>query len=190
MAYEYITSNNLFEKQTYMYSEYRGMDFLNEYLDSRRECLEQYKDMSEGYISMIETINSPTQRKLLKVRRCLRGKKWNRQIKKIMDAYTKTFEVRKRIYTNYDDNWKPLDNAGFEEYGVYLILADCLIYAYQNTKCLKYFNCLLKLNDSLLSLYEQLEDKYKIWLCWIIRQEQNIFLLLLKENDLYWEMEK
>ncbi len=28
MAYKYITDNNLYKKQTYMYSEYKGMLFL------------------------------------------------------------------------------------------------------------------------------------------------------------------
>lgn len=41
MAYKYITDNNLYKKQTYMYSEYKGMLFFKEYLDSRQAFLEQ-----------------------------------------------------------------------------------------------------------------------------------------------------
>lgn len=41
MEYKYITENNLFEKQTYMYSEYKGIDFIKEYMSSRKnwQCI-------------------------------------------------------------------------------------------------------------------------------------------------------
>lgn len=39
MSYQYVTANNLYEKQNYMYSEYKGMVFLKDYLDSRKKFL-------------------------------------------------------------------------------------------------------------------------------------------------------
>ena len=39
MSYKYVTDNNLYEKQTYMYSEYKGRAFLNDYISSRQNCL-------------------------------------------------------------------------------------------------------------------------------------------------------
>ncbi len=51
MAYKYITDNNLYQKQTYMYSEYKGMDFIEEYLNSRQSYLKSSK-MSWGGTSV------------------------------------------------------------------------------------------------------------------------------------------
>lgn len=39
MLYKYITSNNLYEKQNYMYSEYGGIEFIKEYINSRQKYL-------------------------------------------------------------------------------------------------------------------------------------------------------
>ena len=42
MSYKYITENNLEHKQTYMYSEYGGMNFLLEYECIRQEFIKKY----------------------------------------------------------------------------------------------------------------------------------------------------
>lgn len=48
MGYKYITENNLYEKQTYMYSAYKGIDFIKEYLNSRENCLKEIKKRGGG----------------------------------------------------------------------------------------------------------------------------------------------
>ncbi len=40
MNYKYITEDNLENKQTYMYSEYGGEDFLKAYVKSREDVIE------------------------------------------------------------------------------------------------------------------------------------------------------
>lgn len=39
MLYKYITGNNLYEKQNYLYSEYGGIEFIEEYINSRQKYL-------------------------------------------------------------------------------------------------------------------------------------------------------
>lgn len=48
MGYKYVTSNNLYEKQTYEYSEYRGIDFITEYLESRKRCFINPENIEGG----------------------------------------------------------------------------------------------------------------------------------------------
>lgn len=39
MNYKYITENNLENKQNYMYSEYGGQDFVDAYIESRKNAM-------------------------------------------------------------------------------------------------------------------------------------------------------
>ena len=56
MSYKYITDNNLYHKQTYMYAEFGGKQFLKDYLKSRSivrkaaECAEPEEDIGEESI--------------------------------------------------------------------------------------------------------------------------------------------
>lgn len=106
-----------------------------------------------------------------------------------VNAYTKSFEVRKRIYTNYDNNFKPSDDAGFEDYDNYLLFAECLLLVYRQTGCLKYFNCLLKVDDTLLSVWEKLRKYQKKYMSRIIRHELECFYQLVDENKIYMGVE-
>lgn len=189
MAYKYITDNNLYDKQTYMYSEYGGIDFLEEYLLSRRiylgkaryDTLECHDCEYTGFIDGLSQVKQD----FVKIRDGFRGGECEDSIMELINAYTKTFEVRKRIYNEYVSNWKPSVNAGFEDYEAYLLFAECLILSYKYTKCLKYFSCLLKVDDTLLSIQSKLDCKMKTYLGWIIIQELDIFYHLANENEVY-----
>lgn len=106
----------------------------------------------------------------------------------LVNAYTKSFEVRKRIYTEYNADWKPLCGAGFEEYESYLVFAECLLSAYRLTKCLKYFNCLLKLDDTLISVQNRMQRHLKEHLGQILIQELDIFSQLVAANGVSEEV--
>lgn len=186
MAYKYITNNNLYEKQNYMYSEYKGMTFLKEYLDSRQAFLEQ-NEYEKTDNAVGESISDPVQLDLSNLKRNMESGNYDKETVGLINAYTKSFEVRKRIYAEYDDNWKPLSNAGFENSENYLLFADCLVLAYRSLKCMKYLNCLLKVVDTLLSIQNRLDCRSKEYLSCIIRQELDIVYQIAGENDICWE---
>lgn len=188
MKYKYITDNNLYNKQTYMYSDYEGMLFIKKYLNSRNAYLEQHKNIENRVLKKIKEGDSPTQRNLRELLHQLNCGENGREDICAVDYYTKSFEVRKRIYTEYDSNWKPFENACFEEYESYLLFADCLLSAYRKTSCLKYFSCLLKLDDTLLSIQNQLDDSARGYLSSILSQELEIFSSLADKNEICWEV--
>lgn len=186
MAYKYITDNNLYEKQTYMYSEYKGIVFLKEYLESRQSFLNH--NIDEKTDNAVEkTIKNPVQKSLLDLKRNMENKKYDKDTVSLINAYTKSFEVRKRIYTEYDENWKPISNAGFADSENYLLFADCLLLAYHNLKCMKYVNCLLKVVDTLLSMQNQLDGQSKRYVSRIVQQELDIIYQIAGESGISWE---
>lgn len=189
MAYKYITDNNLYNKQTYMYSEYGGVDFLKEYIDSRQKYLDE-----QEYLKNIITGNawertntSERVQELLNIKQGLKDKSQNSREMELVNAYTKSFEVRKRIYDKHDVNWKPVRNSGFEDYEAYLLFAECLAASYHNTNCLKYYSCMLKVDDTLLSVQDKLDIRLKGVLYRIIEKELDIFYQLMLQNGISLE---
>ena len=72
------------------------------------------------------------------------------------NSLIKSFEVRKKIYSNYYPNFKPVDDNDYKHLENYLIFACFMGVYYLVTDNLKYLNTLIKLNDTLLSLFNRL----------------------------------
>ena len=69
----------------------------------------------------------------------------------------------------------------FEDYEAYIIFAECLVFTF---RCLKYFSCLLKVDDTLLSVQDKLDIRLKKALYNIIKSELDIFYQLAEENGI------
>lgn len=182
MAYKYITDNNLYQTQDYMYSEYGGVDFIREYISSRRTYLESPK--GAGNAESRKKESNAVREELRDILKNLKSSAYDEEVICSVDVYAKRFEIRKKIYTKYDRNKKPFLDAGFEDYESYLLLADCLLFVYRKKRCLKYFSCLLKIDDTLLSMQDKLGEEEREYLRKIIRQELDIFYLLAQENGI------
>lgn len=181
MSYKYITDNNLYEKQNYMYSEFGGTYFLTDYIDSRKK----YLDNVECRDLVMTESHCETGQELQNILEALKAGQIERETIDLVNSYVKSFEVRKRVYTNYDNNFKPSPDAGFEDYDSYLLFAECLVLMYKQTDCLKYFNCLLKVNDTILSVWEKLQNYQKEYMSRMIRQELECFYQLADEYKIY-----
>lgn len=187
MAYEYITDNNLYQKQTYMYSKYEGINFLKEYIETRQCYLNGIENAQKEEKIYPDIKYNLTINDLQKVYKKLEDRICDRKVLDTVNAYVKSFEVRKRIYTGYDKYWKPLPDAEFESFDEYLLFAECLVIIYNYTKCLKYFSCLLKIDDTLLSIGYKLRRKQKEQLREIIRSEMKAFYQLADKMGIYME---
>ena len=80
MAYKYITENNLYNKQTYMYSEYNGICFLKEYVASRQKYLNNFKSLKECITKDNEDESELTDvmQDLLHIKNALKSDKWDK----------------------------------------------------------------------------------------------------------------
>lgn len=189
MAYKYVAENNLYDKQTYMYSQYNGIQFLKEYLDMRQEYLKKYESLKKYTAENDERMANETNAMcdLLNIIKKLKSGKLDKASIDLINAYTKSFEVRKRIYQEYDSDWKPTGSKNFEDYEIYLTFAECLALSYEHTQCLKYFNCLLKVDDTLLSVSDQMDLRLKENLYQTIKKELAIFYQIAEKNGISLE---
>ncbi len=171
MSYKYITENNLEEKQNYMYSEYGGNAFLEEYQDSRKAAI-------------INTGEEDTDGKLYDLLLNVPSLQHDKDLKFSLDKLVQSFEVRKRVYDRTDLLWKPVDKnaGGYKTVENYILFGEILVQAYLMTKNLKYFNCLLKLDDTLISMKSRLDANQKRKLSSILKKEQ-LFYEELKSKE-------
>lgn len=189
MEYKYITENNLENPQTYMYSEFAGHDFLKSYFATRdvianEERLDSIEDIKMIFLTKIK---DKTSFLLLQLYENLQNEDYLKY-KEEVDFYVKKFEVKKRLYGEYDSSTgKIIEESGYNEQASYLLLALVTIHAYEKSKCLKYLNCLLKVVDTLLSLKGLLSEEYRKILSIIAEKEKKYILQLLRDNEVIME---
>ena len=149
MIYEYITENNLENRQRYQYTKYGGEEFLLSYFESRKKA----SDLKGNSDFMPITARS------------------NNISEANADQILKSFEVRKRIYGAYNEKYKPIDEKDYENYQLYLDFASLMADMYEKFNNLKYLNALLKVDDTLLSIYNLLNVEQKAVLGRILLKE-------------------
>ena len=177
MIYIYITNNNLEDRQNYMYSAFGGKEFLHAYVDSRQKFIDHFDS---------NKVVHDTLQDVLWISSVLE-KSDNEDLKcacfKLFECYVKRFEVSKRIYTAYNEKWRAADNAVYDHYELYLLLSDCCLKAYRITDCIKYFSCMLKIDDTLLSLDGKMTDVERKWLSDLLKSELDIFKELTVKSE-------
>lgn len=167
MNYKYITEDNLENKQNYMYSEFGGNEFLNAYVSSRENVIRRTKVLG-GY-------EHSTYKELNEIWEYIKDNSFiSFSIKEKIDRYVKLFEVGKRIYTGYDNNWKPC-TKNYRMYENYLLLCEILVFTYKNTNCIKYVSCLMKITDTLISVVKEMNEIESYKLSNVLEEELIIF---------------
>jgi len=70
----------------------------------------------------------------------------------IFDKFCAKFEVKKKFYAQYDQNFSPLKQFGYADTLSYINFAKCLCIAFEKTGCLGYLSTLIKCSDALCSI--------------------------------------
>lgn len=116
----------------------------------------------------------------------------NNDIYDRLSRLVKTFEVRKRIYPKYHENFKPADEDDYGNIDDYALLAVLCGLVYKKNKNLKFLNALLKLNDILISIQSEFKhSELKTLLFSSILLEKNAIKELITkkglDKSLSWE---
>lgn len=170
MEYIYVTENNFLNKQKYNYSKFGGQDFLDAYIKNRHDTLNYLEktDLRKNKYSYDDLWTV-----LLQISQ-------GREIdKELCDKYVQKFEVQKCFYKEYDQNWKPVLESGYSRLETYILFAFVLLGMYKYTQGLKYYNCLLKVDDTLISQKDCLSDGEKVLFADILKRELKIYEAIL-----------
>lgn len=191
MEYQYITNNNLIDTQDYMYSRYEGKKFLQSYVKSRKEFLTSNEllhiDQAIERLFEVNQIQSNTFESLKKMYMCISECDVKYPLTEI-DLYQKRFEVKKRLYDLYPNN-QAMSNTEdcFDNMNLYLILSAILLKTYCNTKSMTYFSTFIKINDTLLSCYTELNELQKCIVQSLVQAELDSVQKLCIQNGIILE---
>tara|TARA_Y100001949_G_scaffold111840_1_gene94652 strand:- start:804 stop:1400 length:597 start_codon:yes stop_codon:yes gene_type:complete len=193
-SYTYSDGNLLKNPQKYQMTPFLDKNFLDDYQRTRINYLEKIskfekielkkiihninqKDMQEDRNSKF---NSVTSIMLFDVLTALINDENNNF--DIIDKFIKKFETKKLIFSKYDDNLQPISNE-YSEIRNYLLLATICVFKFKNSKNLKYLNTLLKLNDTICSQINSIDNSIDASLCNIvITNEQNFIADLIQKK--------
>ncbi len=172
MEYVYITENNLENRQHYQYSKFGGEEFLQAYLNSRQAFIEKYKndDFSEkellitikNDLAQFEASGLPGDNFVLKCELLAMLSEYYEQdafssLEKL-EKIVKTFEVRKRLYHQYNDKMRPLDESDYTSEELYVLFALLLINVATKNSDLQYLSTTIKVVDALISFASEQKE--------------------------------
>jgi len=175
--YNFDKDNRLENRNTYFYVPFHGREFLDQWRASRAEVLSQSELPgnsfdSDGAVSVGEPPYR-TELLLCSLHSSLsKPGDENYKALSIIDKLLLRFEVTKRIYTEYDQDYRAYNRDSYYKLSLYLMFGELLVKALENTKKLTYLNGLLKLLDSLISIKQSLSEKEIQRLAWLCEQER------------------
>jgi hypothetical protein len=194
--YPYSNGDLLKNPQKYQMTPFMDKNFLNDYQNSRISSLEKISNFEkmdlEKIISNIDQkrvqkkkingYNSETSIILLDVLATLINDENDNFT--IIDKFIKKFETKKLIFSKYDDNLQPISNE-YSEIRNYILLAAICVFKFKNSKNLKYLNTLLKLNDTICSQINSIDNSIDASLFDIvITYELNFITTLIQKKVL------
>ena len=202
IPYSYTRNNLLDIPQNYQMSSYEGPDFLISYQFSRKKIITELEKMPD-FISFSNNFFSSQD--ISDVYEIIKKNKFstnelyhsiimelisnpkNTQTIPIIDKFLKKFEIRKRIFLNYDNEFNIIGDE-FKEIQNYVLLSFMCLIRYQTTSDLKYLNTFLKLNDLICSAKKLIVNKIDISLFhYLLTSEMKHVLKLLDESGIWLE---
>jgi len=184
LEYQYDNGDLLKNPQKYQKTEFKGNEFLIAYKKSRQQCIDKienrkykknrYQSMGNNDIELILHDKKIYLEKLLNELLNLKTNDNEKNSKNniIIDTFLKKFEIRKRLFLSYNSNLEE-DEDRYDNLRNYLFLSNLGLIRYHETNNLKFLNTVLKINDSLCSQIEKLED-----------EDDKLLLRYLLENEL------
>lgn len=167
IEYSYCNKDLLKYPEKYQMSIYGGIEFLDAYSNSRHNALERLNVNSGSFERFVienfaanetpsDSIHTDEFLSLTLIEKI--NKNINKQNESILEVFLKKFEVKKKIFTEYDKQCKEKTDD-YLNLGNYILLSANFIATYKQTANLKYLNTCLKLNDLVVSNLPRVHDE-------------------------------
>lgn len=146
--YIYSRGNLIDERNTYFYTPYLGLPFIDAWRRERGMSLkklgpsceppqpEKVRDDDNSGFALLERFFAD-----------IISANFDNKLSLLIQR----FEVGKRIYKNYDMNLRPIDRSECHDLSLYLRFAEILDEAYASSEKLNYLNPFLKVLDTLIA---------------------------------------
>ena len=182
MEYRYASEDLLEFPQKYQMTPFEGKEFISSYEKNRQKILDKIKnDQTVNSLShtlkllqkqFLIDIKSDqkifvTSNQLSSILLRLQHQKETQQETKFIMALLKKFEIKKRIFSEYDHELKE-NSTDFKILTNYILLAAICAKKFQDNSNPKFLNTLLKLNDTICSQIDSINDVNNLSLIYYI----------------------
>jgi hypothetical protein len=173
MEYEYVNENLLEFTQKYQKTSFYGNKFLKSYFENRIKIINQIKNNSTNSIELekiiaklkeIEPSINELDLEITLSNILIKKVRYHDSSQdKIIEIFLKKFEIKKRLFSKYDLNFKEIGND-YKNLRNYVLLSTLCCLRYKETKNLIFLNVILKINDTLISQFSLIKNKYDLTL--------------------------
>ena len=166
MRYDYASGELLDKRNSYTYTVYGGAAFLDAWRASRDEAL---ASLPEPATSVPEAGGTSRTDRLIEesLAQLAAG-----DPAPALEPLLQRFEVTKRLYASYSDDWKAEDRKDFRDLARYVRFAELLERALDRRGDLRFLNGLLKCLDTLVALAAQLDPQQSARLARLLHAER------------------
>ena len=168
--YPYSLGNRVEDRNTYFYTPFLGNPFLEAWKLSRIEAIASHEPAISAPSPESCNPNDNSGKAILERIYAEALDLPDRRADSLL-LLLKRFEVVKRIFTDYNDELRPIDPKQFHDTSLYLRFAEVLDLAYSQTKSLFYLNAYLKSLDVLVSLRDEIAEDHKARFARCVRNE-------------------
>ena len=182
MEYSYANTDLLEFPQKYQMTPFEGREFLSSYEKNRQKILDKIKNnqtvnslphtlklLQKQFLIDIKSDQKifVTSNQLSSILLRLQHQKETQQETKFIMALLKKFEIKKRIFSEYDHELKE-NSTDFKILTNYILLAAICAKKFQDNSNPKFLNTLLKLNDTICSQIDSINDVNNLSLIYYI----------------------
>lgn len=182
MEYSYANTDLLEFPQKYQMTPFEGREFLSSYEKTRQKILDKIKNnqtvnslshtlklLQKQFLIDIKSDQKifVTSNQLSSILLRLQHQKETQQETKFIMALLKKFEIKKRIFSEYDHELKE-NSTDFKILTNYILLAAICAKKFQDNGNPKFLNTLLKLNDTICSQIDSINDVNNLSLIYYI----------------------
>ena len=182
MEYSYANTDLLEFPQKYQMTPFEGREFLSSYEKNRQKILDKIKNnqtvnslshtlklLQKQFLIDIKSDQKifVTSNQLSSILLRLQHQKETQQETKFIMALLKKFEIKKRIFSEYDHELKE-NSTDFKILTNYILLAAICAKKFQDNGNPKFLNTLLKLNDTICSQIDSINDVNNLSLIYYI----------------------
>ena len=182
MEYSYTNTDLVEFPQKYQMTPFEGREFLSSYEKNRQKILDKIKNnqtvnslshtlklLQKQFLIDIKSDQKifVTSNQLSSILLRLQHQKETQQETKFIMALLKKFEIKKRIFSEYDHELKE-NSTDFKILTNYILLAAICAKKFQDNSNPKFLNTLLKLNDTICSQIDSINDVNNLSLIYYI----------------------
>jgi len=182
LEYSYTNTDLLEFPQKYQMTPFEGREFLSSYEKTRQRILDKIKNnqtvnslsytlklLQKQFLIDIKSDQKifVTSNQLSSILLRLQHQKETQQETKFIMALLKKFEIKKRIFSEYDHELKE-NSTDFKILTNYILLAAICAKKFQDNGNPKFLNTLLKLNDTICSQIDSINDVNNLSLIYYI----------------------